>query len=153
MDLTRTFLDLPPHFAPVFTEPTFRTFTPICSGWILSHRHRYITDIWVNRATGILSIGTMGHGVFQRDIRPGASCSSRILLVRDNVYDRAVEPSPFDLPDAEHPIVDAARPNFYKPDDTPGGRVYWWTSNDIRIAVPRGLEPRTCATSQRRSSR
>jgi DDE superfamily endonuclease len=45
MELIQSFLDLLAHFAPVFTEPTLRTFTQICSGWILSHRHRYITDI------------------------------------------------------------------------------------------------------------
>ena len=45
MELTHSFLNLLAHFAPVFTEPTFRTFMQICSGWILSHRHRYITDI------------------------------------------------------------------------------------------------------------
>jgi hypothetical protein len=45
MELTQSFLDLLAQFAPVFTEPTFRTFTQICCGWILSHRHRYITDI------------------------------------------------------------------------------------------------------------
>ena len=30
------------RFSP---EPTFRTFGQIATGWILSHRHRYITDI------------------------------------------------------------------------------------------------------------
>src|ERR1022692_1440925 len=45
MELTRSFLDLLPYFAPVFTQPTFQTFLHICNGWILSHRHRYITDL------------------------------------------------------------------------------------------------------------
>lgn len=45
MELTHSFVHLLAHFSPVFTEPTFLTFTQICSGWILSHRHRYITDI------------------------------------------------------------------------------------------------------------
>jgi hypothetical protein len=45
MELTSSFVVLLQHFAPVFTEPTFRTFGQIATGWILSHRHRYITDI------------------------------------------------------------------------------------------------------------
>ena len=45
MELTQSFLLLLPNFTSVFTEPTFQTFVQICSGWLLSHRHRYITDI------------------------------------------------------------------------------------------------------------
>ena len=59
MELTQSFLDLLVHFVPVFTEPTFRTFTQICSGWVLSHRHRYITDI-------IFSGGNVANGHWAR---------------------------------------------------------------------------------------
>lgn len=45
MEVTDSFLDLLVHFVSVFTEPTFRTFLQICSGWVLSHRHRFITDV------------------------------------------------------------------------------------------------------------
>jgi hypothetical protein len=45
MELTSSFLQLLAHFSPVFTEPTFQTFLHICSGWTLSHRHRFITDV------------------------------------------------------------------------------------------------------------
>src|SRR3984957_372807 len=45
MQLTSSFVVLLQQFAPVFTEPTFRTFVQVVTGWILSHRHRYITDI------------------------------------------------------------------------------------------------------------
>jgi hypothetical protein len=95
-----------------------------------------INDIWVNRTTGMLKIGTMGHGAYQRDIRSGIACPSTELVVRDNVNDRGVTPSPSGVPDPEHPIPDAAHPGFYKPDDTAAGRVYWWSSTDIRIDVP-----------------
>jgi hypothetical protein len=95
-----------------------------------------VNGIWVNRSTGILSIGTMGHGAYQRDITPGITCPGVMLVVRDNVFDRAVAPSPSGVPDAEHPIPDPARPGFYKPNDTPAGEVYWWSSTDIRIDVP-----------------
>src|SRR4051795_11305660 len=45
MELTPSFLALLQHFAPVFTAPTHRTFSLIVTGWILSHRHRYITEV------------------------------------------------------------------------------------------------------------
>ena len=63
MELTQSFLDLLAHFAPVFTEPTFRTFAQICSGWVLSHRHRYITDV-------IFSGGNIAKGYFKDQILP-----------------------------------------------------------------------------------
>jgi DDE superfamily endonuclease len=59
MELTQSFLDLLAHFVPVFTEPTFRTFAQIGSGWILSHRHRYITDV-------IFSGGNIANGHWAR---------------------------------------------------------------------------------------
>jgi hypothetical protein len=45
MELTQSFLDLLQNFGCVFTAPTFQTFLQICHGWVLSHRHRFITDI------------------------------------------------------------------------------------------------------------
>jgi len=59
MELTQSFLDLLANFAPVFTEPTFRTFAQICAGWVLSHRHRFITDI-------IFSGGNVANGHWSR---------------------------------------------------------------------------------------
>jgi SRSO17 transposase len=42
-------------FAPVFTAPTFQTFVVIVGGWLLTHRHRYITEI-------IATSGYVGRG-------------------------------------------------------------------------------------------
>ncbi|MDQ3283142.1 MAG: hypothetical protein M3Q69_17210 [Acidobacteriota bacterium] len=95
-----------------------------------------VNDIAVNPNTGILTIGSMGHAAFSRNISPSAVCTDRALLVRDNVFDRGFAPSPSDVPNPENPVPDPARPDFYKPDDSPGGKLYWWTSNDIRIDVP-----------------
>jgi hypothetical protein len=95
-----------------------------------------INGISINQAGGFLTVGTMGHGTYWRDVRPGTMCSATMLLVRDNVFDRGLTPSASGVPDAEHPIPDVAHPNFYKPNDTPAGEVYWWTSADIRIDVP-----------------
>ena len=44
MELTHSFLNLLSHFSSTFTDPTFQTFVQLCSGWVLSHRRRYITE-------------------------------------------------------------------------------------------------------------
>jgi DDE superfamily endonuclease len=59
MELTSSFLDLLPHFAPVFTAPTYQTFVVIVAGWILSQRHRFITEL-------IFSGGHVGIGHWAR---------------------------------------------------------------------------------------
>jgi hypothetical protein len=55
MELTPSFLALLQHFSPIFTAPTYQTFALIVTGWILSHRHRYITEV-------IFSCGKVGIG-------------------------------------------------------------------------------------------
>ena len=55
MELTPSFVALLQHFSPVFTVPTFRPSSLIVTGWILSHRHRYITEV-------IFSGGNVGNG-------------------------------------------------------------------------------------------
>jgi SRSO17 transposase len=55
MELTPSFVNLLQHFSPVFTAPTHQTSSLIVTGWILSHRHRYITEV-------IFSCGRVGIG-------------------------------------------------------------------------------------------
>jgi hypothetical protein len=45
MQVTVSFVAVLQHFLPVFTGPTFLTFVEIMNGWVLSPRHRYVTDI------------------------------------------------------------------------------------------------------------
>src|SRR5271167_5132068 len=45
MELTASFVELLQDFASVFTTPTFQTFLEIVTGWLLSHRHRYVTEV------------------------------------------------------------------------------------------------------------
>jgi hypothetical protein len=59
MQLTSSFLDLLQQSAPVFTAPTFQTFVQIVTGWILSQRHRYVTEI-------IFSGGNIDNGHWSR---------------------------------------------------------------------------------------
>ena len=55
MELTDSFLTLLQSFDPVFTAPTYQTFVVIITGWILSQRHRYVTEV-------IFSSGRVGDG-------------------------------------------------------------------------------------------
>jgi len=48
VELTATFMDLLAGFCPVFTDPSFATFRLLMTGWILSVRHRYVTDLMVS---------------------------------------------------------------------------------------------------------
>jgi hypothetical protein len=45
MELTPSFVLLLQDFLPVFTAPTFLTFVQVVTGWVLSHRHRYVTEV------------------------------------------------------------------------------------------------------------
>src|SRR5271155_2882320 len=55
MELTASFVELLQLFTPVFTTPTFQTFLEIVTGWVLSHRHRYVTEV-------IFAGGNVGNG-------------------------------------------------------------------------------------------
>ena len=57
MELTNSFETLLRSFSPVFTEPSFQTFRLLMTGWILSARHRYVTDL-------IISSDSVGNGHF-----------------------------------------------------------------------------------------
>ena len=59
MELTHSFVTLLQQFAPVFTAPTLVTFTQIVTGWVLSQRHRYVTDL-------IFSGGNLDDGHWSR---------------------------------------------------------------------------------------
>jgi len=45
MELTSSFVVLLQSFLPVFTAPTFETFVEVATGWLLSPRRRYITEV------------------------------------------------------------------------------------------------------------
>lgn len=52
MEATVSFLQLLSEFRCVFTAPSFLVFVDLMTGWVLSHRHRYITDlIWSSGCT------------------------------------------------------------------------------------------------------
>src|SRR3954471_7730901 len=45
MQLTSSFLALLQEFHAVFTEPTYLTFVALMTGWTLSFRHRFVTEL------------------------------------------------------------------------------------------------------------
>ena len=59
MEITDSFLTLLQNFAPVFTAPTYQTFVVIVTGWIISQRHRYVTEV-------IFSSGRVGERHWSR---------------------------------------------------------------------------------------
>ena len=59
MELTSSFRDLLHQFSSVFTAPTYQTFVCIVAGWVLSQRHRFITEV-------IFSSGNVGNGHWSR---------------------------------------------------------------------------------------
>jgi len=47
MEVTPAFHELLCAFQPIFTQPTFPVFVRMMTGWLLSHRRRFVTDlIW-----------------------------------------------------------------------------------------------------------
>lgn len=59
MQLTVSFVAVLQQLAPVFTVPTFQTFVQIVTGWILSQRHRYVTEV-------IFASGNVDNGHWSR---------------------------------------------------------------------------------------
>jgi len=45
MECTQSFHELLSAFQCVFTEPTFPIFASLMTGWVLSHRRRFVTDL------------------------------------------------------------------------------------------------------------
>ena len=84
MQLTTGFVELLDEFVMVFNAPTFLLFVDIMTGWTLSHRRRFVTDL-------ILSAGAVGKGHFSNYHRffsqyvwelDGLSKALTLLLVR-----------------------------------------------------------------------
>jgi hypothetical protein len=101
-----------------------------------------VQDLWLNTSNRNLMVATYGYGAYLYDLENSAQCAQSKLLIRDNVFDTGTTPSPFDLPDPEHPTTDkrVGDLQFYKPNDTEGNKVYWWDSSDIRVDIP-SLKP------------
>jgi len=59
MDVTGSFVALLNEFRSVFTAPTFLIFVQLMTGWVLSHRRRFVTEL-------ILSSGSVDNGHFSR---------------------------------------------------------------------------------------
>lgn len=77
MYLTETFQPLLHEFLPVFTAPSFRTFMTLMTGWLLTFRPRFITEM-------ILSTGSVHdghHSRFHRFFSAAAWCLGKLWQV------------------------------------------------------------------------
>jgi SRSO17 transposase len=59
MELTSSFVVILQQFIPVFTTPTFETFLQVVTGWLLSPRRRFITEL-------IYASGNLDNGHWSR---------------------------------------------------------------------------------------
>ena len=57
MQLTQSFVSFLQDFQCVFTQPSFGTFVTLMTGWILSHRHRYVTELIQSSDADFVSSG------------------------------------------------------------------------------------------------
>ncbi len=89
MEHTRTFTALLQEFACVFTSPTHVTFVAMVTGWCLSFRHRYVTEL-------IQSSGSTHHGHhsrYHRFFSQAAWCLDQLCMVLARLLVSAVAPT------------------------------------------------------------
>jgi hypothetical protein len=100
MELTKGFVSLLEGFREVFNAQSFPIFVELMTGWILSHRHRYITDlIWSSGSVGkrhfsnyhrffsqyVWSLDTLCKYVFLRLVRVFAESGVIELAIDDTL--------------------------------------------------------------------
>lgn len=92
MELTNSFETLLRSFSPVFTDPSFQTFRLLMTGWILSSRHRYVTDLIVSSDSTTNGHFTDYHRFFSQAVWDIDQLWKRLaeLIVRTLVGDDAV---------------------------------------------------------------
>ena len=69
MELTQGFVKLLNEFRPVFNVQSFPIFVELMTGWILSHRHRFVTDLIVSSE----SVGKRHFSDYHRFFRLGSA--------------------------------------------------------------------------------
>jgi hypothetical protein len=77
MELTQSFTALLQEFACVFTAPTHLTFIAVVTGWCLSFRHRYVTELI--QSSG--STHTGHHSRYHRFFSQAAWCLDQLGMV------------------------------------------------------------------------
>jgi hypothetical protein len=75
LELTNSFDGLLHAYAPVFTSLSFNAFRLLMTGWILSVRHRYVTDL-------IFSSDSVGNGQFPEHHRLFSQAAWKITFLR-----------------------------------------------------------------------
>ncbi|HIQ22561.1 MAG TPA: hypothetical protein EYH34_15155 [Planctomycetes bacterium] len=69
MGFTPSFNQLRQAFRCIFTKPSFASFVAMLTGWVLSHRHRYVTDLILTGGSTSRGHFSSYHGFFSRYVR------------------------------------------------------------------------------------
>jgi hypothetical protein len=91
MELTQSFVSLLQEFSCVFTAPPFLTFVSLVTGWCLSFRHRYVTEL-------IQSSGSTHHGhhsCYHRFFSHAAWCLDQLCRVLARLLVASFAPTGF----------------------------------------------------------
>lgn len=89
MECTPSFNDLLSAFQCVFTEPTFPIFASLMTGWVLSHRRRFVTDLIIS--SGCVHRGH--HSRYHRFFSQSAWCLDQLSRVLAKMLIAAFAPT------------------------------------------------------------
>jgi len=89
MECTLTFHSLLSAFQCVFTEPTFPIFASLMTGWVLSHRRRFVTDLIIS--SGCAHKGH--HSRYHRFFSQSAWCLDQLSRVLATMLIAAFAPT------------------------------------------------------------
>lgn len=89
MQLTQSFLSLLQEFRCVFTQPSFGIFVALLTGWVLSYRHRYVTELI--QSSDCTRRGH--HSRYHRFFSAAAWCLDALCLVLARMLVRVFAPS------------------------------------------------------------
>jgi hypothetical protein len=89
MECTLTFHALLSAFQCVFTESTFPIFASLMTGWVLSHRRRFVTDLIIS--SGCVHKGH--HSRYHRFFSKSAWCLDQLSRVLAKMLIAAFAPT------------------------------------------------------------
>ena len=89
MECTPSFNDLLSAFQCIFTQPTFPIFASLMTGWVLSHRRRFVTDLIVS--SGCTHRGH--HSRYHRFFSQSAWCLDKLCEVLARMLVAAFAPT------------------------------------------------------------
>lgn len=86
MELTAAFVKLLGVFQPAFTVPTFAIFVDLMTGWTLSHRHRFVTDLILSSDSVAKRHFSTNHRFFSKSVWELDTVSKLLFLLLVRVF-------------------------------------------------------------------